>query len=93
MNMPVRQPEYPREEFARRGRLMYEDRIRAQVEPAQNGRIAAIDIETGEFSVADNVIDACKPLIARNPAAQLWTVRIGHRAVHRIGGSRNSPAS
>lgn len=87
--MIVRKPRYSKEEFARRGRALYDERIREQVEPAQNGRIAAIDIETGEFAVADDVLKACEPLIAKDPDAQLWTVRVGHRAVHRIGAWHN----
>ena len=82
--MTVRKPQYSKNEFAQRGQALYEQQIRAQVEPAENGRIVAIDIESGDFAVADDVLKACEPLIAKNPNAQLWTVRVGHRAAHRI---------
>lgn len=85
MSTGIRKARYPRDEFSRRGRALYDDRIRARVEPAENGRIVAIDIETGEYTVGDDVLTACRPLIAKSPDAQLWTVRVGHRAVHRIG--------
>ncbi len=91
--MLVRKPRYSKAEFARRGRALYDQRIRALVEPAHNGRIVAIDIDTGEFAVADDVIAACEPLIAKNAEAQLWTVRAGHRAVHRIGAWHESQSS
>lgn len=81
----ARKPRYPKSEFVRRGQARYDEHIRAQVEPAENGRIVAIDIESGDYSIADDVLKACEPLIAKNPDAQLWTVRVGHRAVHRIG--------
>jgi hypothetical protein len=83
--MTVRKPKYSKEEFARRGTALYEERIRSQVEPSEIGRIVAIDIEMGDFAVANDVARACKMLMARNPDAQIWTVRVGHRAVHRIG--------
>lgn len=83
--MVERRPRYPKEEFARRGRAIYEERIRPQVEPGEDGRIVAIDIETGEFAIADDVLQACERLIVGNPDVQIWTARVGHRAVHRIG--------
>ena len=47
----------------------------------------AIDIETGAFELADNVLMASKRLLARCPDAQIWCVRIGYNAVHRFGAS------
>jgi hypothetical protein len=47
--MPVRQPRYNKEEFARRGNELYESKIRSQVEQDNCGKIVAIDIETGAF--------------------------------------------
>ena len=45
--MGVRQPRYSKEEFARRGQAIYEQRVKPQVEEGNSGRIVAIDIETG----------------------------------------------
>ena len=83
--MGVRQPRYGKEEFARRGQAIYEKRVRPQVEAGNTGRVVAIDVETGEFEVADDPIAASDRLFARCPDAQPWLVRIGHRALHRFG--------
>jgi hypothetical protein len=83
--MTVRQPRYPKEEFARRGDEIYESHVRSQVEEGNHGRIAAIDIETGAFEVADELLAASKSLLARLPDAQTWFVRIGHPAVDHFG--------
>jgi peptide subunit release factor RF-3 len=83
--MAVRQPRYSKEEFARRGDALYESDIRSQVEDGNHGKIVAIDIETGAFEVADQILIATNRLFARLPDAQPWIVRIGHRAVHRFG--------
>ena len=83
--MGVRKPRYSKEEFARRGQALYEQRVRPQVEEGNRGRIVAIDIETGEFEVADDPLAASDQLFARCPDAQPWLVRIGHRALHRFG--------
>jgi hypothetical protein len=56
--MTVRQPRYSKEEFARRGNEIYESQVRSQVEEGNQGRIVAIDIETGAFELADDTITA-----------------------------------
>jgi len=83
--MTVRQPRYSKEEFARRGDEIYETQVRSQVEEGNHGKIVAIDIETGAFEVADDSLSAAKQLLKRCPEAQIFGIRIGHRAVHRFG--------
>ncbi|MDX2239834.1 MAG: hypothetical protein NW224_04030 [Leptolyngbyaceae cyanobacterium bins.302] len=91
--MAIRQPRYSKEEFARRGDEIYETQVRSQVEEGNHGKIVAIDIETGAFEVADEILDAANRLFERLPDAQPWIVRIGHRAVHRFGArSLRKPA-
>jgi peptide subunit release factor RF-3 len=83
--MAVRQRRYSKEEFAQRGDEIYETQVRQKVEAGNHGKIVAIDIETGAFEVADEILTATDTLFQRIPDAQPWIVRIGHRAVHRFG--------
>jgi hypothetical protein len=83
--MIVRQPRYSKEEFARRGDEIYETQVRSQVEAGNHGKIVAIDIETGAYEVADEILTSTDRLFERFPDAQPWLVRIGYRAVHRFG--------
>lgn len=83
--MALRQPRYSKEEFARRGNEIYERQVRPQVENGNEGKVVAIDIETGTFEVAEDTLTASDRLLARCPDAQTWFVRIGHRALHRFG--------
>lgn len=83
--MKVRQRRYPKEELAQRGQDLYESAIREQVEAGNEGKIVAIDIETGEFEVDENVVPATNRLFERHPNAQPWIIRIGHRAVYHFG--------
>ena len=46
----------------------------------------AIDVDSGAFEIADDALTASERLFAVHPAAQPWFVRVGHRAVHRLGG-------
>jgi hypothetical protein len=80
--MAVPQRRYSKEEMARRGQELYESQIQQQVETDNDGKIVAIDIETGAFEVADNVLPATNRLFERFPDAQPWAIRIGHRAVY-----------
>jgi hypothetical protein len=77
---------YSGEEAARRGTELYETKIRPLVEAGNIGRIVAIDIESGDYAVADEGYDACQPLFAKNPDAEIFAIRIGHVAVESLSG-------
>ncbi|MEW6211004.1 MAG: hypothetical protein AB1631_21750 [Acidobacteriota bacterium] len=83
--MSIQHPRYSAEETARRGDEIYERQIRAQVEAGNQGKIVAIDIESGAYAVGETALIASKRLLAQRPEAEIWFVRIGHRALHRIG--------
>src|SRR5436309_3215077 len=77
---------YDKEEFARRGDAIYENDVRPRLKPADEGKFAAIDIESGTFELDRDELKAGNRLRARIPEAQIWMVRVGHRSVHRLGG-------
>ena len=83
--MTVRQPRLSKEEHARLGTAIYEQRVRPQVEADHQGKIVAIDVDTGAFEIAEDTLTASERLLIRYPEAQIWCVRIGHRGVHRFG--------
>ena len=73
------------EEIARIGDEIYEQQIRAQLEPGQNGKIVAIDVNTGSYAVSETALSASRQVLSQQPDADIWLVRVGHRALHRIG--------
>ena len=83
--MSVSSPARSQELLAGRGEEVYNRALRPLLEANHKGEIVAIDIETGEYEPGANVLLASKALRARNPDAQIWAVKIGYRAVHRIG--------
>ena len=85
--MTTRHPRFSKEEFARRGDALYETQIRPQVESDHQGKVVAIDLETGDFEVDSSEITAANRLEVRHPDAQIWIVRIGSRYVRRFGQS------
>ena len=64
---------------------LYDAGIRQQVEAGNEGKIVAIDIESGAFEVAENILTATNRLFERYPDAQPWVIRIGHHAVYHFG--------
>ena len=68
-----------------RARAIYEDRIRAAVEPEHLGKYIAIEVGSADYAVGDDYLDLSKTLHARHPKASVAILRIGYRAVGRIG--------
>jgi len=83
--MALRQPRYNKQEHARRGIEIYDRQVRPQLDLASTGKIVAIDVDSGEFEVAENSLTASQQLLIRRPDAQIWCVRVGSPAVHRFG--------
>ena len=79
-------PRLSGEEIERRGQALYEQKIRAQVEAGNEGKICMIDVETGDYEIGDTMLETGKRLYARHPDAALWAVRIGYDVVYSFGG-------
>jgi hypothetical protein len=88
--MTTIRPRYSKEEFAQRGDEIYDRKLAPRLEPAENGKFVAIDIETGEFEVDADEMAATDRLYARVPTAQIWFRRIGYAYAHRFGPQRRT---
>jgi hypothetical protein len=75
------------QEIAQRGKQSYEN-LREQVEVVENiGKIIAINPETGDYEIGDDLLAVSLKLKARHPHAEMWAERIGFNAVYSIGGT------
>ena len=74
------------EEVVRRGREMYEARLRAQLETTHPGEFLILNVHTGEYEVDRDDATASRCARIRFPDAPLLTIRVGHPAALRIGG-------
>ena len=86
---PVRRtspPNRPAEETARLGDEIYERDIRHQVEADHHGEVVAIDVDSGDYAIAGNVVTAWERLVSRHPDGGFWFVRVGYPAVYHLGG-------
>ena len=86
MNNHAPCPRRPREETARLGREIYERDIRGQVEGGHYGEVVAIDVDSGNWAVANGEIAAVDRLRAIRPGAvNVLCERVGHRALRSFG--------
>ena len=73
---------YTPTEIIRRGQERYERDIRAAVE-VHRGKMLAIDVDSGEYALADDSITALDKLTAKAPNAPVYLLRVGYpTAVH-----------
>ena len=83
---PARQRR-PKEETARLGDEIYRQDIKAQVEAGHDGEYVAIDVDSGNWAIAESELAASDLLLAQCPdAIDVWLLRVGYRAVASIGG-------
>ncbi len=73
------------EVIAEHGEALYQQKIRDKVESAYKGKFLAIDIETGDYAIADEDLVATDRLLAKRPNATVYGLRIGFPTAYRIG--------
>ena len=76
----------PAEETGRLGDEIYERDIRPQVEETHHGKIVAIDVDSGDYAIDDTGLAAAKRLLARDPDADIWCLRVGYGVLRHFGG-------
>lgn len=84
---------YDKDEIARRGKDLYEQRVREEVEAEgpNEGRFLAIDVESGDYEVSEDALGAGAGLRRRRPETVVYLMRVGQpgerpRAAFRLGG-------
>jgi len=79
------EPRYSRDEVARRGDEIYDREVLPRLSPEDEGKFALIDVETGDYEVDRDEMEASDRLLARHPDAQIWTRQVGSRYARRFG--------
>jgi hypothetical protein len=84
----VSKPKLSDDEITQRGKEIYENSIRPQVEIPENiGKIISINVESGEYEIGDDLLTTSMQLRIKQADAALWTERIGFNAVYAVGGT------
>ena len=78
--MLTRKPLYTKVEHARLGTEIYEQRVSSQLSADQFGKIVAIDVESGEFEVADQTVAAAQRLMLDDRMLKSGSFGLGTKA-------------
>jgi hypothetical protein len=75
---------YSKEEVVRRGEEIYERDIRAKVEAGHRGEFIVIDVDSGDYDIDVNALEATHRVAARHPDGDRCLLRIGSPAAYQI---------
>ena len=76
------------EEIDRRGIEIYETKLRKLLSTSENiGKLLSIDVESGDYEIADDLLLSGRNLRKRHPNALMYGVKIGYDAVLAVGGT------
>lgn len=73
------------DQIAERGQRLYEEKLKAVLEPAQKGKFVAIEVESGDYFLADTLLEALQNAKEKYPDRLLHTVRVGYEGVFKMG--------
>ena len=83
---------YTPEEIAKRGKEIYDQKIRAKVATARNkGKLLVLDVESGDYEISkekfNDDLETDERLRSRHPNGVFFGLRIGYRTADKIGRS------
>ena len=79
-------PSLTPEETARLGKEIYNRLVLPNMLATDKGRVVAIDVKTEGWAIDEGAIPAAQKLRVEHPDAEIWLVRVGYAAYHRLGG-------
>ncbi|HWS89554.1 MAG TPA: hypothetical protein VN282_21460 [Pyrinomonadaceae bacterium] len=75
-----------REDVIARGKRIYDERLRGELEPDHTGRYVAVEPDTGRYFLGDTSADAVGAAHDAMPGSRFYLARVGYDAAHSIGG-------
>lgn len=79
-----------RERLSQRAKQIYDERIRASVEPAHVGEFVVVDVDSGDYEVGAEMLAVFDALKARRPDATTFVMRAGYPTAVTLGGARHA---
>jgi hypothetical protein len=73
-------------DVARRAKRLYEERLRAELEPSHPHEYVAIEPDSGEFFLGSSVSAAVAAAKEVHPDRLAFVVRVGHATGLHLGG-------
>lgn len=75
-------------ELVDRAKKTYRDRLAKELEPEHTGEIVAIEMETGDYTVGEDEVDAADKARAAGHEGMLYFLRVGSPHAHRLMSPR-----
>ena len=76
-------PRYSSSEIVQRGQMLYNQQIRANVSPDDEGKFLVLNIETGEYEIDADELAALKRVKVKSPEAPLYILCVGYATAYR----------
>lgn len=76
-----------KEDVIARGKKIYDERLKGELEPEHAGRYVAVDPDTGRYFIGDASAEAVGAAHDAMPESRFYLKRVGYSAAHSIGGS------
>lgn len=74
------------DELAESGQRLYDERLRAQLEPAHEGEFVAIEPDTERYFLGPTGLAALHAGRSALPGKLFYLLRVGQTAAYRVGG-------
>lgn len=78
------EPRFTPEEVGRLGEEIYEKKLKAILDPAEKGRVIAIDVLSGDYALADSILEASDAIRAQHTNPVVYFMRVGERVMKRM---------
>src|SRR5688572_22549400 len=78
--------ELSKEEFAALAKEIYYRDIRPHVIDEHRGKFLVLDVESGDYEVDAEMMNAEDRLALRHPQGRFYGIRVGYQAAFTIGG-------
>jgi hypothetical protein len=69
---------------ARRSERIYQTKLKALLEPQENGKVVAIEVESGEYILGVDELDAALKALEQFPGKIFHFIRVGSPVMHKM---------
>lgn len=76
-----------REAFSKKALAIYDQKYRSQLEASERGKVAAIEVESGEVFLGRTALEAAMKARKKFPDRLFYFIRVGYPAVHSQKGA------
>jgi hypothetical protein len=77
---------YSSEQIVELGEAIYAQKLHDQLEPRQNGKFLALDVETGDYEIDEDKLAAIDRARSKRRDAPLYILRVGYPTAVKLGG-------